>query len=145
MAWFNELFLNYYFLSCLIAWILSVVLKMFISSVLKNKSLDVKDGFKNGGMPSSHSALVTSITFSVFLMQGFSSLFFVALAFALIIMSDAFMLRYNVGLQAQELNVLLGKAKRKPIPIVKGHTFAQVVGGAAIGLIVPYVLYLILF
>ncbi len=145
MAWFNELFLNYYFLACAIAWILSVALKIFLSSVLKNKSLDVKDGFKNGGMPSSHSALVTSITFSVFLMQGFSSLFFVALAFALIIMSDAFMLRYNVGLQAQELNVLLGKAKRKPLPVVKGHTFAQVVGGATIGLIVPYVLYLIIF
>lgn len=145
MVWLTGLFLNYYFLACAIAWIISVLLKILLSSVLKNKSLDVKDGFKNGGMPSSHSALVTSITFSVFLMQGFSSLFFVSLAFALVIMSDAFMLRYNVGLQAQELNVLLRKAKRKPLPVVNGHTFVQVLGGAAIGLIVPYLLYSIIF
>ncbi|MGV8150689.1 MAG: divergent PAP2 family protein [Candidatus Woesearchaeota archaeon] len=132
---------NYYFLSFVIAWILSVIIKTGIVA-LKNRSVPkISEGLQNGGMPSSHSAVVSSITAAIYLMQGLSGTFFVSLVFSLIVISDAFMLRYNVGIQAQELNILLKKSKRNPIKIVHGHTFAQVIGGIILGIAVSTILY----
>jgi len=145
MAWFRELFFNYYFLSFTTAWILSILIKSGLAALQKKKNLDISDGLKNGGMPSSHSTVVSAITFAIFLRQGFSSLFFVSLVFSLIIISDAFRLRRNVGLQAEQLNILLKKSKQKTVSVVHGHTIPQVIGGIALGLIVAYLFFLILF
>lgn len=145
MTWISELFLNYYFLSFAIAWILSILIKTLLTSWNRKKNLDIADGFKNGGMPSSHSTVVSAITFSIFMLQGFSSLFFVSLVFSLIIISDAFRLRKNVGIQGQEINLLLKKSKKKPIDIVYGHTFTQVVAGMFLGVIISYLVFITLF
>lgn len=145
MVLINELFLNYYFLSFIIAWILSVIIKTGLVAWDKKKNPEIADGLKNGGMPSSHSSLVSAITCSILLTQGFSSLFFVSLAFSLIIVSDAFILRRNVGLQAEELNKLLKKAKQKPVSVVHGHTFMQVIAGIFLGILTSFLLFVLFF
>lgn len=139
---FEEFFLNYYFLSFIISWILSVLIKSFLSS---RKGFSIKNGFKNGGMPSSHSAVVSSITAAIFLNEGFSSLFFVSFVFSLIVISDAFILRRNVGIQGEKINVLLKNSKLEEIKVVYGHTFVQVLCGIALGIFVSVIIKILFF
>ncbi|GIU69904.1 MAG: membrane protein [Candidatus Woesearchaeota archaeon] len=134
---FDDFLLSYYFLSFIISWIMSVLIKSFLF-YFKSRTFSFKEGLKNGGMPSSHSAVVSAITFSVYFKEGFSSAFFVSMVFSLIIVSDAFILRRNVGIQAEKLNILLEKSNQQTIEVVNGHTFKQVIAGIVLGFIVSY-------
>lgn len=145
MSGIIDLLKNYYFLAFIIAWVLSILIKTALVALNKKKNPDIKDGFKNGGMPSSHSTVVSAITFSIFLTSGLSPTFFVSLVFSMIIISDAFRLRRNVGLQAEQLNILLKKSKQKTVNVVHGHTFPQVIVGIMLGVIISYIMFLILF
>ena len=137
--------LNYYVLAFAIAWILSILFKTITTALHLQKSLDVMDGFKNGGMPSSHSTVVTAITTAVFLDQGPGPLFFVSLVFALIIIGDACRLRLYIGHQGDALNALLIKAKEKPLNVVYGHTVLQVAAGILLGVLVAGTMYVVVF
>ena len=81
-----------------------------------------------GGMPSSHSAVVTSIATMIGKTQGIDSpIFALAMFFAFVVMYDAAGVRRAAGKQAKLLNKLVE---------VLGHTPMQVIVGAAIGVIV---------
>ena len=81
-----------------------------------------------GGMPSSHSAVVTSIATMIGKTQGINSpIFALAVMFAFVVMYDAAGVRRAAGKQAKLLNKLVE---------VLGHTPMQVIVGAAIGVIV---------
>ena len=135
----RDLLLNYYFLSFIIAWIISVVIKSGLNG------FSIKEGFKNGGMPSSHSCAVSAITFAILATEDFSPLFFVSVVFSAVIISDAFRLRRVVGMQGDSLNMLLRKIKAKPLEVVYGHTFTQVILGIVLGVVVSLTMYLIMF
>src|SRR3990170_4411086 len=67
---------------------------ILVSQLLKAfYSRNVRSFLAVGGMPSSHTALVTAVTVSVAFVEGFSSLFFVSLAFAVIVVHDALKVR----------------------------------------------------
>jgi uncharacterized protein len=144
MAWLAELLSNYLFLSFVISWIVSILLKTFFKS-LKDGKFDVLSGLKNGGMPSSHSTVVSAITMAVFLSSGPSELFFVSLVFSLIIISDAFGLRQHVGIQGDHINLLSKKLRQDPIDVVYGHTLIQVIIGILIGMVTSILLYIVIF
>ena len=62
----------------------------------------------SGGMPSSHSAFVSSLTTCIFFKYGVKSpIFAMCLAFSLIILYDARMVRYESGKQAIVLNEII--------------------------------------
>jgi hypothetical protein len=104
----------------------------------------VKDGFNNGGMPSSHSAVVASITTALLLKTGFSEIFFVSLVFSLLVISDAFIVRKNVGLQGDTINGLLKRSGENPISVVYGHSFMQVIAGIVLGVACSAILYVLI-
>lgn len=87
--------------------ILSQVLK-FIIETIKNKKINIirlLDG--SGGMPSSHSAVSSSLTMTSLLLYGIDSPFFaISLVFTLITMYDAMGIRYESGKQAEAINKL---------------------------------------
>ena len=65
--------------------------------------------FETGGMPSSHSALITGATTGIGYELGFdSSIFALSVAIALIVMYDASGVRKSAGVQAAEINKLEG-------------------------------------
>ena len=130
----------YYIIAILSAWLLSVLLKSIVFA-FKEKSFSLRNGFSNGGMPSSHSAVVSSVTAAVFMMQGFSDLFFVALVFSLIVISDAFGFRRNVGVQGDTINNILKGLKKDPVKVVHGHTFFQVLAGIILGVLAAVITY----
>ena len=96
-----------------------------------------------GGMPSSHSAVVTSIATMIGKTQGINSpIFALAVMFAFIVMYDAAGVRRAAGKQAKLLNKLVETPGLSNIQVqeklveVLGHTPMQVIVGATIGVTV---------
>src|SRR4029077_20923707 len=91
---------NPYFIVPLIAWAIAQASKVIIDSVMLHR-LSVKRLATAGGMPSSHSALVVSLTTIVGRLQGVGSpLFAVCLICATVVMSDTPGVRRAAGQQA---------------------------------------------
>ena len=96
-----------------------------------------------GGMPSSHSAVVTSLATMIGINQGFDSqMFALATIFAFFLMYDAAGIRRAAGKQAHILNMIVntpglsGVEVTEKLQEVLGHTPTQVIVGAIIGVIV---------
>ena len=89
-----------------------------------------------GGMPSTHSALVSSLTSIIYLDYGVSPLFAVTLFFSLIVIYDAMGIRYESGKQAQYINKLTGSRLKEKI----GHKPLEVLVGIFIGILITLIL-----
>ncbi len=91
------------------------LLSLSIAQTLKifnKRPPDVARVISSGGMPSSHSALVSSMTTMVALKHGiYSDFFAVATVFSLIVIYDASGVRRAVGKQAVLLNQLIKHLK----------------------------------
>lgn len=134
----------------LFSWMLAQFLKVPIFYILY-KRVHWGLWFSSGGMPSSHSALVTSVTLSIGLFEGFnSSLFALSFALAMIVIYDAAGVRREAGRHAEKLNILINELlsghpiSDKQLKEVIGHTPAQVIVGVALGLSTSTLFYLIL-
>lgn len=95
-----------------------------------------------GGMPSSHTAIVVSITTMVGRSQGINSVIFaVSLIFSLVVMYDACGVRRQAGKQARILNDIVNTPGlttvqvREKLVEALGHTPLQVIVGAIVGFI----------
>lgn len=108
---------------------------------------------ETGGMPSSHSAMVTALATGVGLTQGFGSpLFAVSAVFALIVMYDATGVRHSSGQQARLLNELVGELRAVvregfaplPLRVLMGHTYLEVLIGSLLGIVVGWLSFHIL-
>jgi acid phosphatase family membrane protein YuiD len=99
--------------------------------------------WRTGGMPSSHSALASSMAASVGFYEGFSSnLFVTTLMLGLIIIRDSLGVRRSAGLQARTLNWLGRhisdrlKLEYHPVKEVNGHSPLEVAVGALLGIFI---------
>jgi len=98
--------------------------------------------FTNGGMPSSHSATVTTLSLLIGNAEGYdSSLFSLVLVFSIFIIMEATGLRQEIGNQAQLLNELMDsvlahrRIDQERLWELVGHTWAEVGGGIAFGVV----------
>ena len=130
-----------YVISILTSYLIAVLLKASIIS-FTDHILELNKGFSNGGMPSLHTALISSLSAALLINRGFDELFLLSLVLTIIIASDAIKVRYNLGLQAEKLNSLLKKNDK--IPVVRGHKLSQVLVGALIGISSSIVVSIIL-
>ncbi len=111
--------------------------------------LNFKIFFHTGGMPSSHSASVSSLATSVGLVDGFTTTSFaIALGLAVIVMYDAAGVRRAAGKMAGILNKIsqdFYTHHKQDIPErlreLLGHTPVEVVVGAALGVYVAFGLH----
>lgn len=136
--------LSPYLVAIVLCWVLAQGLK-YIFAVLKTKKIgNFRQFYTSGNMPSSHSACVVALATLVGLSEGFeSALFGIAFLFAAIVMYDAVMVRRSSGEQGiaiQEL-IKLGKTKIALPRSAKGHTPAEVLVGAALGLLIGAVVF----
>ena len=126
----------------LVVWFVIQAFKT-IFDLCKNRRLDVKRIMGAGGMPSSHSAVVTSVATLIGKEYGFGSgIFALSVAFAFIVMYDAAGIRRAAGKQAVILNKILEtpgltsvQVQEKLVELL-GHTPIQVFVGAIIGIVV---------
>ena len=133
--------------AALIAGLAAQALKVVIE-LLRTRRLNLWRFFDNGGMPSSHTALVTTLTIGIARDAGVgSSLFAVTLLFSLYFMFEAAGLRQEVGNQARVLNDLVDELRHthhidpKGLKELVGHTWGEVAGGFVFGLVVSAVAY----
>ncbi len=140
---------NHVLLTGLTGWILAQVLKVPID-VLQSHQWNWALFFAAGGMPSSHSALVTSTAVAVGLHFGFDNpLFGVAVAMAMVVVYDATGIRRQAGMQAQKINVLVEELlqghpiSQEHLREVLGHTPLEALGGVLLGIFVAIVMWLV--
>ena len=115
----------------------------FIYDLVKSKKFNFKRLMQAGGMPSSHSGVVISLTTMIGKNVGINSpLFAVALIFSFIVMYDAAGVWRAAGKQSKLLNKIVETPGLTSLQVserlveVLGHTPVQVIVGAAIGVIV---------
>lgn len=121
----------------------AIQLFKFIYDLIKTKKFNFKRLMQAGGMPSSHSGVVVSLTTMIGKDVGINSpLFAVSLIFSFIVMYDATGVRRAAGKQAKLLNKIVetpgltGLQVSEKLVEVLGHTPVQVIVGAAVGVIV---------
>ena len=122
---------------------LGIQLFKVIYELIKTKKFNFKRIMGAGGMPSSHSGVVTTIATLIGKNEGFDTpIFALAFAFAMVVMYDAAGVRRAAGKQATLLNKIVetpglsGVQVQEKLVEVLGHTPLQVIVGAAIGIIV---------
>lgn len=113
-----------------------------IYDLITTKQFNFKRIIGAGGMPSSHSAVVTSLATLVGKNYGVDSAFFaLTFIFALVVMYDACGVRRAAGKQAKVLNSIVNTPGLTNVQVQEklqealGHTPTQVFVGALIGLI----------
>ena len=118
-----------------------------IWDLFETKKLNFKRIMGAGGMPSSHSAVVTSITTLIGKNEGVDTpIFALSLIVACIVMYDATGVRRAAGKQARLLNKIMetpgltGLEVTEKLVEVLGHTPLQVFVGALIGIIAGLIL-----
>ena len=134
----------------LVAWLLAQVVKIPIE-FFQTKKWNWALLLAAGGMPSSHSALITSIVFSIGLWTGFdSALFALSFAMAMVIIYDATGIRRQAGIHASVINRMIEDLaaghplKGEEMREILGHTPIEAIAGVGLGLVVALVGWLIL-
>ena len=107
MNWFNELINNPLFIVSVSSWFIAQTMKLIINAAI-NKRLDWERLFGDGGMPSGHSATVSSLAAISFFIYGAGSFEFAVTAIlAIIVCHDAMGVRLETGKQAHVINEIM--------------------------------------
>jgi uncharacterized protein len=130
-----------YLVTPLITWITVGPIKFLINSIRARKWAFNLVG--NGGFPSNHSAVVSSMATLIALREGIGHpAFGVAVTLCFIVIIDANSLRQHVGRQAAAINRLAdGKPDHKWLRERMGHTVVEICGGLATGIALGHVVY----
>lgn len=136
------LFQNKVLIAALIAWGMAQLVKIPLD-YLRTRHWNWALLFTSGGMPSSHSALMTATTLATGLYYGFDHpTFALGVAITMIVTYDAAGVRQQAGIHAQRINIIFEELLRghpiseKDLKIVLGHTPLEVTGGILLGLVV---------
>ena len=142
----SGIFTNRILWAAVISWAIAQILKIF-TSLRTERRIDWSKIMGPCGMPSSHSAFVTSLAMGVGLTEGWdSAMFAVSFVFAAVVMYDAAGVRRAAGRQARVLNQLMTiMLKQGHVPATKlrellGHTPFEVVMGALLGIAVAWLM-----
>jgi len=153
MDFFIDLFKNPFLITATSSWAVAQVLKVIINAVV-NKKVSIERLFGDGGMPSAHSATVSSLAIFSALTYGTNSFeFAVAGILAIIVCHDAMGVRLETGKQAILINEIIESFNvltTQKLPEVKlkefvGHTPIQVIFGALLGVLNAIILCNVFF
>lgn len=148
-----DLISNKFLLTGMSSWLIAQVLKTIIHFFVYKK-FDLSRIFGDGGMPSGHSATVTSLaTFCALSCGADSPQFAISAILAIIVCHDATGVRRETGKQAVLLNEIIKSfdiLNSEKIPEVKlkefvGHTPIQVLAGILLGIANAFFMFYIVF
>jgi hypothetical protein len=128
-------------IACLIAQASKLVVEL-----VKNHKINIRALVTTGGMPSAHSALVTSLATGIGQTAGWASPdFAIATIFAIIVMYDAAGVRQAAGKQARILNQMVDELfsdkhefNEDRLKELLGHTPFQVIIGSVLGITISW-------
>lgn len=144
------LLFNPILLAALSAWAIAQVSKVFIEYyTLRRWNWALV--FEAGGMPSSHSAMVSATALSIGLQIGFdTAIFAISAMLAMIVIYDATGVRRESGKQAVIINSIIDELTKGKIPEqsklkeMLGHTPGEAFSGMALGLTIALLLWLLI-
>jgi len=129
------------------AWVVGQFLKFPLEYIF-NKRWNWGIMFSSGGMPSSHSALVTAVALSIGFQDGFdTSIFALAMAMAMIIIYDAAGVRRQAGIHAERINEIMKNFiesrhfQEEDLKEMLGHTPFEVIAGVLLGFFISLILF----
>jgi acid phosphatase family membrane protein YuiD len=130
-----NLFMDNIFLSILLAGSISQLVKIVIFKYKFHEKFHFNDLIVTGGMPSTHSALVSSLTAIIWLKEGFSPLFFAVLTFSFIVLRDSIGVRRSVGEEGKMIEKIIkhDKISTNKFHYSLGHNPLEVFVGLLIG------------
>lgn len=118
-----------------VAWLVAGTLKFIVNSLKAGEWAFGQIGY--GGLPSTHSAIVSSTAALIALREGIGHpAFAVALTLAFVVMLDANSLRRQIGRHATAINQLnenLGKESAATLRERMGHTKLEIAAGVVVG------------
>lgn len=127
-----------YLVTPALTWLSVGPIKFVINSVRQRRL--AFDLIGNGGFPSNHSAVVTSMATLIALREGIGHpAFGVAVTLACVVMIDANSLRQHVGRHAAAINLLAAAdaadtQPARPLRERMGHTLVEIGGGVGAGI-----------
>jgi uncharacterized protein len=146
---FLALFQNKALIAGLIAWALAQVIKIPLD-YLRTRRWNWSLLLTTGGMPSSHSALMTATTVAIGLYFGLDSpVFALGVVITMVVTYDAAGVRQQAGIHAQRINVIVAELLKghpineRDLREVLGHTPLEVAGGILLGGVVATTQWLI--
>ena len=139
----TEFFSNKIISAVLISWLAAQIIKMILV-LITSKTVDFTRLFGSGGMPSSHSSLVSSLVVMTGRISGISSVAFaISFAFAIVVMYDATNVRREAGEHARIINILIDEWVEKEhlqmdknLKELLGHTPFEVIIGSILGCLI---------
>lgn len=148
MEFFKELGANYVLWTAILGWLAAQIIK-FIIVFATQKNLDFKRLIGSGGMPSSHSSIVSALAVAVGFSKGFSSVEFAMCAvLAFVVMYDACGVRRSAGQHAKILNRIIqreseSETEKETLKELLGHTPVEVFAGATLGILIAVAVHYI--
>jgi hypothetical protein len=143
----SGIFDNLILLSALVAWATAQTVKIPIEFIFTRR-WNWALLFQTGGMPSSHSALVSGLAYACALRIGYDSpVFAVAFVLASIVIYDATGIRRQAGRHAAIINQMIDDLttghplKEQQLKEVLGHSPLEALGGVLLGLAFAQVFY----
>lgn len=131
-----------------LSWAAAQIIKIVLDCI-ENKKIDIALILSSGGMPSSHSSFVTSVSIYMGLTEGFNSpIFALCFAFSMVVMYDAAGVRRAAGKQAKILNIFIENAENMGLKIdeklkeLLGHSPVEVLAGAILGIVIAVISYI---
>jgi uncharacterized protein len=142
---FSSILHNRVLLVAIASTITAQALKLPIE-LIKSRKINFRILVGTGGMPSSHSALVTALAAGVGQVKGWDGVeFAIATIFAVIVMYDAAGVRQAAGKQARVLNQIIDEVfqehpvfNENRLKELLGHTPIQVIAGSILGIIMAW-------
>jgi acid phosphatase family membrane protein YuiD len=122
--------------SVVLAMVVAQGTKMTLFALHHHERLRLVDIVVTGGMPSSHSAVVTALCLSILSSEGWhSSIFALSLVLALIVIRDSLGVRRTAGEEGKTINniIRLTHVRTPPVHYSLGHTPTEVAVGIVIG------------
>ena len=147
MSCLEGLLTNVPLICAAISWLLAQIIKTVLHLIVTRK-FDAERLIGTGGMPSSHSATVSSLAAAIAINYGSDSGYFaIALILAIVVMYDALGVRRETGKQAVVINEMIemfndmGKpmSAEEKLKIFVGHTPMQVLAGCIFGMVIAFI------
>ena len=153
MNWLTELFTNPFLITSTSSWLIAQVMKVIINFCM-TRQLSWERLFGDGGMPSGHSATVSSLAIFAALRCGCGSFEFAVTAIlAIIVCHDAMGVRQETGKQAVIINEMVQQFEKLlkqditdiDLKELVGHTPLQVIAGITVGICNALIMHFLVF
>jgi len=142
-----EIFHNKVLQCVAIAWFIAQFSKPFVQ-YLRTREWAWSWFFSAGGMPSTHSAIITAATIAIGILVGFDSPeFALSFAISMIVLYDAAGVRRQAGEHARVINAIIDDLahghplKEENLKELLGHTPGEVIIGVVVGVAVTLILF----